>query len=187
MSGASFRVELIETEAALAELGGYVARARDPQGLFEQIGMSLVTSTQHRFETSVAPTGSPWPPSLRVQHEGGLTLVLTARLMRSISYVAKATGVEVGSNVVYAAIHQFGGDIHQQPRTAVLHFKTNKRTGQSRFAPPSKADRARKAEIGARTVHMPARPFLGLDDEDTREILRLADDWIGGEQTGAPQ
>jgi phage virion morphogenesis protein len=186
MTGASFKVELKQTEAALAELGGYVERAQNPRGMFEQIGMSLVTSTQHRFETSSAPDGSPWPPSLRVLAHGGLTLVgEQRRLLRSITYQASEAGVEVGSNVVYAAIHQFGGDIQQQGRTAVLHFKTNNRTGQSRFARPGKADRARKAEIGPRTVRMPARPFLGIDDDDAREIIAIAGDWIAGEQRSA--
>lgn len=185
MSGVAIRITLDETGAALATLRAFVARAQNPQGLFEQIGMSLVTSTQHRFEKGVSPAGSPWPPSLRVMAEGGLTLVLTARLMRSITYLASPAGVEVGTNVVYAAIHQLGGDIKQSARTAVLHFKTNKKTGRSRFAKPGKADRARKAEIGARTISMPARPFLGLDDDDNREIVLIAEDWIAGEQSGA--
>lgn len=183
MTGVS--IQLLGQDATMAELGGYVERAREPRGMFENIGLSLVTSTQHRFETSTAPDGSVWPKSLRVLAEGGLTLVLTARLMRSVTYQASASGVEVGSNVVYAAIHQLGGDIQQAARSAVLHFKTNKKTGQSRFAKPSKADRARKAQIGAQVIHMPARPFLGLDDDDSTEILRIAEDWIMGESTGA--
>lgn len=171
----------LDHDAALDELAGYIARARNPRGMFQNIGMSLVTSTLHRFERGVGPDGNPWPPSIRALATGGKTLIMTARLMRSITFNASATGLELGSNVVYAAIHQFGGLVHHAARTAVLHFKTNKRTGQSRFAKPGKADRARKAEIGAHTVRMPARPFIGLDDDDNREILRIADDWLAGE------
>lgn len=168
-------------DEALAALGAIVDRARDPRGLYEQIGMSLVTSTLHRFEEQHGPDGSPWPPSIRAVATQSKTLQLSGRLMRSVVYQAFARGVEVGSNVIYAAIHQLGGVIQQGARTAVLHFKTNKRTGQSRFARPGKADRARKAEIGAREIRMPARPFLGLDDDDSREIIRIAEDWIVGE------
>jgi phage gpG-like protein len=180
MTGALIRIELKEQEAALAGLGALIARTGNPTPLFEDIGMALVTSTHHRWDRGVAPDGSPWPPSLRVIAHGGKTLIRpgSARLYRSISYQASPTGVEVGTNVVYAAIHQFGGDIQQKARTAVLHFKTNQRTGVSRFAKPSKADRARKATIGARTIHMPARPFLGLDQDDPRTITTIVDNWL---------
>lgn len=178
MSGALVRISLKDQEAALANLGGLIARAGQAQPMFEDIGMALVTSTHHRFDAGIAPDGSPWPPSLRVIAHGGKTLVLSSRLLRSISYQASPTGVEIGTNVVYAAIHQFGGEINQGSRTAVLHFKTNKRTGQSRFAKPGKADRARKAEIGARTIRMPARPFLGLDENDPRTITNIVENYL---------
>jgi phage gpG-like protein len=179
------RMELTGQEAALGELGGYIARARDPRGMFENIGAMLTTSTQHRFDTGIGVDGSPWPPSLRVQKHGGKTLVLSARLYRSFSYQASATGLEFGTNVIYAALLHFGGLVAHAARTAVLHFKTNKRTGQSRFAKPGKADRAQKATIGAHSVQMPPRPFVGMDDDDDRSTLRIAEVWIAGE--AAPQ
>lgn len=185
MTGALIRISLKDADNALAPLAGYIARVNDKLGLFENIGASVTTSTQHRFETSKAPDGSPWPPSLRVKKHGGFTLRLTARLMRSITYQASSDNVEIGTNVVYAAIHQFGGPINKAARTAVLHFKTNSKTGQSRFAKPNKADRARKAEIGAHTITMPVRAFLGLDDDDEREILSIAEQWLAGENGAA--
>lgn len=180
MSGAMFKVELTGAGQAMSAIAGALARLSNPTPMFEDIGLALVTSTHHRFDTSRAPDGSPWPPSLRVRKRGGKTLVLSSRLFRSITYQASATQVEVGTNVIYAAIHQFGGDIDQAERTAVLHFKTNKRTGVSRFAKPGKADRARKAQVGARTITMPARPFLGLDQDDPRTITTVVETWLKG-------
>lgn len=179
MSGITMK--LLERDAAIEELEGYRQRARDPRGMFENIGLALVTSTQHRFETSTAPDGSIWPPSLRALASGGRTLVLSTRLMRSITFQASASGVEIGTNVIYAAIHQFGGAILQAARQAVLHFKTNKRTGRTRFAKPSKADRAQKVAIGAREIRMPARSFIGLDENDPGTIIKAAETWIIGE------
>ncbi len=177
-------MRLTGEEAALAQLGGFVARAQNPRGMFENIGESLITSWHHRWDRGVSPSGTPWPPSLRVIKHGGKTLIgRQARLYRSLTKVASATQVEVGTNVVYGAIHQFGGLIRQAAREAVLHFKTNKRTGRSRFAKPGKADRAMKAQIGERTIHMPARPFIGLDDADERAIIKIGEDWIAGEGT----
>ncbi|WP_315742832.1 MULTISPECIES: phage virion morphogenesis protein [unclassified Bradyrhizobium] len=180
MTGALLRVDLSGQDKALGMLADAVTRLSNPRPMFEDIGLALVTSTHHRFDRSKAPDGSPWPPSLRVVQRGGKTLILSSRLYRSITFDASPTQVEVGTNVIYAAIHQFGGDIDQAPREAVLHFKTNKRTGVSRFAKPSKADRARKATIGARTIHMPARPFLGLDQDDPRTITTIVENFIAG-------
>lgn len=174
-------MKLDGTAGTLEQLGGYIERARNPRGMFANIGEMLTTSTHHRFDLGVAPDGSPWPPSLRVLRNGGKTLVLSSRLLRSLTYQASMTGLEFGTNVIYAAIHQLGGIIAQAARQAILHFKTNKRTGQSRFARPGKADRAQKVEIGARTIHMPARPFIGLDDADERQIITIAEAWLAGE------
>lgn len=176
MSGVGIKVG---AEDALASLAGYIARTSQPRGMFERIGASLVTSTQRRFEQGRDPAGSPWPPSLRALTEGGKTLIESARLMQSQTHIASDTGVEVGTNVIYAAIHQFGGTIKQGAREQVLHFKHNARTGRTRFAKAnSKANYAKKAQIGARTITMPARAFLGLDDDDDREIIAIAQDWI---------
>ncbi|WP_316200408.1 MULTISPECIES: phage virion morphogenesis protein [unclassified Bradyrhizobium] len=178
MTGALLRVDLSGQAQALGVIADAIGRLSNPLPMFEDIGMALVTSTHHRFDLSRAPDGSPWPPSLRVIQGGGKTLILSWRLYRSITFQASPTQVEVGTNVIYAAIHQFGGDTDQGAREAVLHFKTNKRTGVSRFAKPSKADRARKATIGARTIHMPARPFLGLDADDPRTITTIVENFV---------
>lgn len=175
-------IELAGHDATLAQLAGYVARARDARGLFEQIGMSLVTSTQARFERGQAPDGSPWPPSMRAKLTGGKTLIETARLMRSVTYQANDGGVEVGTNVIYAAIHQLGGNINRPARQQTLTFKRGKDgKRQQGFRKKGRGNETRTVSIGAGIVHMPARPFLGLDDDDQREILRIAEDWLAGE------
>ena len=83
-----------------------------------------------------------------------------------------ATAVLVGSNREYAAIHQFGGTIKHAARTATLHFRQNQRTGQvgNRFVRRSRSNFAQTANIGAYETQMIARPFLGISDEDRRDI-----------------
>jgi phage gpG-like protein len=181
MAGALMRVELADQDLALSSLGDLIARTGNPTPLFENIGLSLVTSTQHRFDTGIGVDGSPWPPSLRVIAHGGKTLVLSARLYRSITFTASASGVEIGTNVVYAAIHQFGGDINQNARKQTVHFKVNKKTGRQRFSKAKGSSHSKEVSIGARTIHMPARPFIGLDDDDDAAILRIAEAWLAGQ------
>ena len=95
--------------------------------------------------------------------EGGKTLVDSARLMQSITSNASDTGVEVGTNVLYAAIHQFGGTIRAKTSRG-LRFKIGK---------------GRDASWATRqSVTIPARPFLGIDAEDEAEIIQIATDWL---------
>jgi len=184
MTGALMKVELTDQELALSALGDLIARTGNPTSLFENIGLSLVTSTQHRFDTGTAVDGSPWPPSLRVIAHGGKTLVLSARLYRSITFQASPSGVEIGTNVIYAAIHQFGGTINQSARQQTLHFKTLKTTGQARFSKAKGATSSKQVSVGARAIVMPARPFIGLDDDDDAAILRISESWLAGQQGG---
>lgn len=138
MSGVDLRVALQD-----AGVAARLARAATVIGnllpLMEEIGASLETSTRMRFERGAGPDGGAWRPSRR----GGKTLVDTGRLLASMTHNASRDHVEVGSNVIYAAIHQFGG-----------------RTGRGL------------------AVDMPARPFLGLDADDEREIDDLISDYL---------
>lgn len=87
--------------------------------LMAEIGEALVSGTVDRFSKGEDPEGNKWEPSARAWMEGvagnkrrrqfGKTLVDTARLRKSIDYATTPNSVMVGSNVVYARIHQLGG------------------------------------------------------------------------------
>jgi phage gpG-like protein len=60
--------------------------------------------------TSTAPDGSNWEPSARALLEGGKTLVDHAHLRDSFTWdLIPGGGLEYGSDMIYAAIHQSGG------------------------------------------------------------------------------
>lgn len=181
------RMTITGDDAALAEFGRLAERAEHAQPMYARIGESLFTSTRRRFETSTGPDGSPWPPSLRVLAHGGKTLIETQRMFQSLAFNAWDTGVEIGTNVPYAAIHQLGGTIEVKPHTQVLHFKQHARTGKMLpgFRKAKNATLAMKAEVGAHTIKMPARPFLGLDDDDAREVVLIAESWLRGAEARA--
>lgn len=104
--GLTYEVNDREVQAMLARLERF-----DRQALANDIGMELVSSTQQRFRAGVSPAGEPWIPSERALFEGGKTLVDHGHLRDSITYMVylDGSGLEVGTNLVYAAIHQFGG------------------------------------------------------------------------------
>lgn len=170
MAGATleFTFKDEEVRAMARRFREQLARVRF-KPLLTSIGNELITSVSRRFETGTAPDGSRWPESLRVKMTGGLTLVENHRLWDSISDTGaqvSSRSVEIGTNVEYAAIHQFGGVI-----------------------PPHiiRARRARALSIPGigfrRAVHhpggtIPARPYLGLSDTDERVIQDLTEDWL---------
>lgn len=128
-----------------------------PRPIWDAIGQYGESSTRLRFKNQVSPDGERWKPSIRAQASGpGRTLIQKARLLRSISYSADDRGTTWGTNVIYAGIHQFGGTIQA------------KNGGALRFRLPG------GAFVTVKKVTMPARPFLGVNGEDVREMQSLA-------------
>jgi phage virion morphogenesis protein len=183
MSGAGLIVDLSGRESALAALAGIAGRLDHARPMFDDIGASLVTSTQRRFEEGRAPDGSPWPPSLRAKLTGGKTLIETARLMNSQTHIASDAGVEVGTNVIYAAVHQLGHTFERAARQQTIYRKYDAREDElsPRFVKKSKANYAEDVAVKAHAVTLPKRPFLGLDDHDEAEILTIAEGYVGGQ------
>lgn len=180
MSGAGITVDLSAREGALAALAGIAARLDHAATMFEDIGASLVTSTKRRFEDGRGPDGNPWPPSLRARLTGGKTLIESDRLWKSLTHNASDAGVEVGTNVIYAAVHQFGHTFARGARQQTIYRKYDARKDElsARFVKKSKATYAEDVSVPAHAIKMPARPFLGLDDHDEVEILATAEDFI---------
>ena len=77
--------------------------------LLAEIGEIVLSQAQDSFENQAAPDGAPWEPSQRALATGGQTLVDSGQLLASLGVAVLPEAVEVGSNKVYAAIHQFGG------------------------------------------------------------------------------
>lgn len=168
---AGVRMELEGADEALAALGLIVARIDHPRPLYDELGRMLTTSTGQRFEDEEDPEGNPWPKSIRALLDGGKTLTDSTALRGSITWEASDTGVSVGTNVIYAAIHQLGGIITAKT-SAGLHFQIG------------------GVWVTKASVTMPARAFLGVSDADETEILNIAGEWllepVGGADENTP-
>lgn len=134
--------------AALSRINRYA--------LAKNISEGLRGSTLDRFRSGKSPEGKPWEPSIREQQGQGLTLTQTTRLKNSIKSIADATGAAVGTNTIYAATHQFG----DEGRTIRA-----KKAKYLRFMYKGAWVKAKKV-----TVNIPARPYLGISDEDMEDI-----------------
>lgn len=156
-----------------------------PRSIWDAIGQYGESSTRLRFARQRGPDGEKWKASKRVLKNGGQTLRLQNHLMDSIDYQATANGAEWGTNRVYAGIHQFGGKIDRLAFSSTLRLRTGKGGALLRQKDNSNlavfaAARHKKAvdrryTVGAHAINMPARPFLGVNAEDGREMLRLAE------------
>lgn len=157
MTAVRFRI-WVDDDVVRESLDRLVAAGEDLTPAMDAIGGALVLSTEERFEFERAPGGSPWPPSVRALLTGGKTLSESGRLGDSITHDASRDGVRLGTNVRYAATHQFGATISAKTARGLV------------FNIPGLGWR-RKA-----SVTIPPRPFLGIDDDDR--------DRIGEELTG---
>ena len=107
MAGVFVEIDLAEVAAALRDMRRMLI---DTDPLMDEIGEIIVSQAQDSFENQEAPDGTPWEPSQRALAEGGQTLVDSGQLLDSISSEVLPDEVVIGSNKVYAAIHQFGGE-----------------------------------------------------------------------------
>jgi phage gpG-like protein len=84
---------------------------RFAQELRARIAAAAVTLVTDEFRTGRDPYGRQWKPSARSIAEGGQPLRSSGRLLQSFSSQPNGTGFVIGTNVKYAAIHQYGGII----------------------------------------------------------------------------
>jgi phage virion morphogenesis protein len=154
------RITINAAELADA-IDGLAAIMRRPEPVMNVIGEAMEFSTIERQRRGVAPDGTAWPslsPGYAAAKRGAETLRETGRLMGSLSRRVRGNQVVVGTNVIYAAIHQFGGTIRP---------KKGKRL----------AFRLGKLSVFARSVSIPARPFLGISADDRAEIVEIFRDF----------
>ena len=154
MSGVKLHID-IDDRRINEVLSRLIATGQDLEPVMEDIATYGESSTRGRFNQSVDPDGKPWKPSQRVQERGGKTLIDHGHLLDSIVSNAGSDFAEWGSNAIYAAIHQAGGEIRPKNKP-YLAFKL----------PDGSFRRVKKVTI-------PARPFLGISDEDEGNIVDL--------------
>lgn len=107
----------LDDEETRRMLEGMADRLHNMLPLYEEIGEILHESVQTNFEEHRAPDGTPWASlnpgyaawkASRGRNADHL-LILNRILMGSLHPEPHADRLEYGTNVVYAAIHQFGG------------------------------------------------------------------------------
>lgn len=175
MPGVTLTLELDDL-APRAALARAVSGAEDMTELMDQIGTVLVNGAVERIaETNVGPDGTPWQQSHRAAKTGGKTLHDSGMLMRSINAHAAPRQVAVGSNLPYAGAHQEGMEIEMPERQATLYrLKDEDGRVGNRFVSAASSNVQQEVTISAHTLKLPARPYLGVSNEEAADIEELS-------------
>lgn len=172
MSGVEMRFTLDDREL-VRQIEGLIARGSNLQEPLEDIGQDMVSITTRAFEESRTPEGVAWLPSAAATREGRRTLIergVRGGLMGSFSYIATALGVTYGTNMVHAAIHQFGGTIQ---------------TSQARGAAEQNAGTGFGQALAESIIVLPARAFVGASDTDQQRWADTIADYLAAPAGGA--
>lgn len=151
----TIRVDSAALAAALSRLSG---AASDLSPALDDIGDDWIELARLCFTDGVSPYGDPWAPiqfrmigegSGAVQADAGQPLLSTGVLRNSIGKNVEGNTLTVGTDLIYAGVHQYGATI-KPVRASALRFPTP--TGYA----------------VKKSVTIPARPYLptdGLPDE----------------------
>lgn len=150
----------------VVDLSGFAAAERllagladfDESELLTAIGAMGESQTRRRISNEkTAPDGTAWPAN----KEGGSILVRTGdNLLGSIAYIVGSGSVAWGASWEFAHVHQYGAKISAKNAKA-LFFRIGDK------------------KVAVKSVTIPARPFVGLSEDNRREIEELVTDVFG--------
>ena len=163
MTGVSMELKVGDAPDVLARL---LAAAGDLTPALKNIGDHVAQSTKKRIAEGVSPDGKPFAPLNPLYAEtkkgAGILRGESGDLASIVWQLAGDDTVEIGNNVIYGAIHQFGGVIKAKNAPAMIFSM-----GGEHFA--------------VKSVFIPARPYLGVSQEDEAEIIAIVADHFDAE------
>lgn len=151
-------IKITLDDRAIPELQKIAIQLQHPKKLYGVLGETLKKIHKARFKQEVDPDGKKWKPLSPITQEiKGNDKILKHRgyLSERTAYNYDDNGVEFGSDAKYARLHQFGGVIKPKKGKRLKFGKD----GNTVFAKQSK---------------IPARPWLGVNDQDKQQLLDKA-------------
>lgn len=179
MAGVTLEFDAV---GALAVINEAAAATANPAGMLRNMGEYLAfQALPSRFASQSSPDGTPWqalsPAYLkRKKKNKDKILVLDGPLSNGLRFQVLGGDLLVGTNMVYGAIHHFGGSIDIAARSQQAYFRQDGRTGEvgSQFVSKSRSNFSQSVTIGTYTIQIPARPWLGTSEADNYELINIA-------------
>ena len=182
MAGVTLEFDAV---AALAVVNEAAAALADPAPMLRDIGEYLLLAHDRRFASQASPDGTPWqalsPAYLkRKKKNRDKVLVLDGFLKNTLRYQVSNNELLFGTNRIYGAMMHFGGSIDIAARSQQAYFRQDGRTGDvgTQFVSKRKSNFAQWVTIGAYTIQIPARPWLGISDDDNYAIAGIASRYL---------
>lgn len=148
-----------------------LADALEPGGLapfLRALGEPLVESTKRLFVTSTGPDGRRWAPNAQATYLG---MIGKGDTRKDGRINARATRRVAGKRPLVESGQLADTIVWQVVGGSALEVGTN------RFADEWDAGAA-VHQFGSRDGHIPARPFLGLSDEDEAVVVESLDGYL---------
>lgn len=132
--------------------------------LLESMGGYMLNETRQRFRDCKSPDGSTWPATKFKSDRSVRTLYGHGDLFRSIvKYMVDETTIGVGSNLIYASVHNMGAKFIATAKQSMFLFHN-----------------VFKAKLGSKAffswryhIDIPKREFLGINSEDTSNMTKI--------------
>lgn len=150
----------LNDKQAQQQLKAIAVQLKHPRKLYGVLGETLKKIHTQRFKEEKSPDGQKWqvlsPVTKALKEEHGKS----PKILRQDGYLSDTTaynyddsGVEFGSNLKYARLHQYGATIRPK-HSSVLAFGGH------------------KTPYFAKQVVIPARPWLGVNADDEKRLLK---------------
>lgn len=156
-------------QTIIGRLDEIVRRVGDARPIYQAIGEILAESTKQRFTDSTGPDGQRWAPNAPATILARLAEVSGAytkagRLSKKGAAAVMSKKPLVDTGILQDTISWQAGDDHVE-------------VGTNRFAGEWDGGAA-VHHFGSKDGSIPARPFLGVSDEDGAAILEILDEFI---------
>lgn len=178
MAGATLEFDGV---GALAVINEAAAAVSNPQPMLRDMGEYLLIAHDRRFASQTSPDGTPWqalsPAYLkRKKKNQDKILVLDGFLKNTLRYQVSDNQLLFGTNRIYGAMHHFGGSIDVAARSQQAYFRQDGKSGEvgNLFVNKRKSNFSQWVTIGAYTIQIPARPWLGTSDDDNYALANIA-------------
>lgn len=175
----------IDTERFDEIMGRIEAFTRDASPVMSLVAGLMADAVEENFAAQGRPQwlGLSKKTLKRRGKDAGTGKILqrSGRLAASIQQFHDATSATVGTNVVYAAIHQFGGLIQRHPMSGLVRLRKDRngmlmrQADHPHLAVFAKGSHKQVKEVRwtrskGWTIKIPARPFLALAESDNVAI-----------------
>lgn len=176
---------IIKDEQVQANLNGMAIRARDLSRGMKLIAAMVLASVQRNFEVGGRPKWAPLKPStLKKRKSSGGPLVVKGNaggLLQSVHAESNATQATVGTDKIYAAVHQFGAKKGSFGMGLAGSFRRTGVMGSLERGGGWDLSSQRPLPWG----DIPARPYLMLQEEDREDAGAILAKYVLGASGGS--